>query len=480
MGLARYYQSGTLKSIKSQINISDYVFWLSITLFFDPGGIFFYYFKNKFYGQVIWPDVFFFLAMISMLLGKPSNVMIVFRDKLFLKYIKYFILFFFYFFIIYGLVIPLKNSNLDYVTFIIKNREEFYSFFICILIYYYSLRSLKVLYNLLIVTGLILITLFFLKLSGGVSIIGAEETERFAGSGLIRIGMLSYGLIYWLFPLSLLLFLLNQKIRINIRLRKTLLFLGILMVIIELITLTRRTYINIIFTTLVSPLIVQKVLNTYSLKLFLRAFILVCITIIALTIILPESTTGIKAMFNDIYLLLTTGKGIKGETDYRLTGSENMQYTFDYIKDNYIFGIGYIPATWGDFLEMGRNKNNLGFAMAASYEVPILGALLQFGVVGMLLLFPLYYLPIKTTYKLYKLLKRSNIVKLSKYYNYDVLFSIFLILILLTKYTIEIYTLFGDFNYASRLPSLILLFAMLFALYFKMSRLISQEVKNNN
>lgn len=287
--------------------------------------------------------------------------------------------------------------------------------------------------------------------------------------------MLSYGLIYWILPLSLIIYLINQKIKINIKYKNLLIILGILMGIIELLSLTRRVYIGIIFMIIFLIYLINKFINIKFFKTYLTSIIYIILIITILIILFPKNFNGIKMMFEDIYLLATTGKGIENEIDYRLSLTGHLEYTFNYIKENYIYGIGYIPYTWGESLEKGEANNYFGFAIAASYEVPILNGILQLGILGMLIVLPLYYLPIKLTFKFYKILRQSNFIKIINSYKYEIIFSVLIILLMIKKYTVECYTLFGDFTYAPNCPLYILIVSLLFSLYYKINYILDKE-----
>ena len=79
---------------------------------------------------------------------------------------------------------------------------------------------------------------------------------------MTRTAMGGYGLFDLIFPLALITFLLSRKIKLNLKYTWWLYYGGIIMIITQIITLTRRTQIDIIGTILIIVLIIAYIFRT--------------------------------------------------------------------------------------------------------------------------------------------------------------------------------------------------------------------------
>ena len=198
------------------------------------------------------------------------NWKIVFHDRFFRKYLLFLFLFTIYYFVIYGGVVPYLHNDFDYQTFLVKNRIFVYGFFILIAVYAFSLRGFTDFYTSTLLIGIICLTLFFVSLLTGLKLIPIEESARYTGEEMMRIGMLNYGLFDLLFPLSIIVIIISGKINLKIKFKNWLYYSGAVMIITLLLTLTRRTQIDVIGMILIITLIISYLFRTGKLSSLLK------------------------------------------------------------------------------------------------------------------------------------------------------------------------------------------------------------------
>ena len=198
--------------------------------------------------------------------------------------------------------------------FMIKNRSFTYGFIIFFAVYAFSLRSLHYLYTTTLAVGTICLSLFFVSLITGVSLIPVAQSARYTGDEMQRIGMLGYGMFYILFPLSLITYLISQKINITIKYKNILYYSGIVMLVTLLITLTRRTQIDIIASVIIIILIISYLFRTSKFAELLKVILPTVIVLLVLSFAFPKYVEYIAEIAQDTFLLMTTGQDSKGQS----------------------------------------------------------------------------------------------------------------------------------------------------------------------
>ena len=442
------------------------LFWISLMLFFDPGGFFAGYFESNIFWRIKYYDFFFSLMLLVYLL-KGLNKRHSGQDKVINKITKYLIMISLYFFLVFGILVPLSKGYIDLPFFLQKNRQFFYAIPLFIMTYHYSLNSIQMFYRIFIIFSTFILVSYFITLLTPLKIVPYYTISRY-GEG-DRITMISYGLIFWVLSMGLVFISMGYKLKIPLG-KYLILSFGIMLITI-LLTLTKREFLRFIFMVLVIPFLVAKISSSQYLKKSTK-FILPSIGILLiLSIVFPKYIDLSVRLLNDTYQVLSTGEDSQGIEEYRVTGSGDLELVKDLIKENPFFGIGYYPVQWSDVMDMKEAGDKLGFALDASSEVPIYGALMRLGIIGLVIPFFLYIYLYKVWIRIFRFL-RTNF-QLLKLFPVELVILITLLYLLLTKVTIDAYMLFGDFYSPYSLTIFVVILGMVLAMMQRFRMVVS-------
>lgn len=444
----------------------DFFFWLFLMLFFDPGGFFSGYFENNAISLIDFSDLFFIgmlLSILSIVLKKNSKTVKMDSDirKMFLC------LFFFqlYFICIYGFAVPYYRSNLDFMFFLQKNRMYFMALPIMYGVYIYTQRNINLFYKMLVYFSVIILFLYLITLLTKLPIIPLMTFERYQGTGIERISMLSYGLINWILPIATIIIFLKAKKKMNFPMEKKIYISAVLMLITLFLTLTRREYLNIMLSVILILILVSYVFGIRKSKLSRKILFPAVLGFVSFFILFPQSFNNTVNLFEDTISLVLTGQDTKGHTDYRVSGTGDMFYVKQVISENPIMGTGYIPYMWTDVVRLKNLGDTFAMAMDASAEVPIYGAFFRLGIAGVLLAGGIYFLLLRDLYKFLKRLRKKGKL-LTGFSKTGIILLLLSIYLLSSIFTIQIYALFGDFYSPSTLP----LFCVMLGLFYSLKR----------
>lgn len=443
-------------------NKPDLWFWIFLNLFFDPGGYVEGYFGGNIVGPLNISDIIIVGIVICLFYAK-INWKFIFQDQFFVKFFLFLLLFAAYYYIAYGGIVPYFHNDFNYSTFLMKNRTFAYGFVILISVYAFSLKGLKYFYTVTLFIGAICLTLYLITLLTGINLIPVIEQARSGHSEMTRISMVSYGLFDKIFPLTLIAYLLSSKIKFKLDYKALLYYSGIIMLVTQLITLTRRTQIDIIWIVIIIIMIISYLFRTGKISQILKLVLPACVVILVLYFTFPKYVNFIQTIGEDTFLLIITGKDTEGNKDYRVSGSDDLEITKEYIRNNILFGTGY-SSIWGGESLASTRGHTYARARDAAGEVPIYFMLFGFGIVGAILMLPLYIMLLRLFFKLIKLLKLTLINYLSD--PVTVLLSIYFLFMIASKFSYRIYTLSMDFNGVS-LTFTGILVGLGFALYRK-------------
>lgn len=445
-------------------NKPEFWFWIFLNLYFDPGGYIYGFSDGKFVGPLTMRDVFI-AGIIIALVSAEINWKVISQDLLLSKFLLFLTFFAAYYFIIYGGVAPFIHQDLNYSTFLIKNRDFIYGFFILIAVYLFSLRDINYFYSVTLFFGALCLSLYLITLLTGVELIYVWELER-EGTGMSRIGMLSYGLFDIIFPLSLIVYIISKKINLAIKYKNWLYYTGTIFLITQIITLTRRTQIDILGIVFITVIIIAYVFRTGKLSSLLKLVLPAILVILVLYFTFPNYIGYMVKTAENTFLLMTTGQDSEGQTEYRVSGSGSLELTKEYIKNNLLIGTGYSYLYWGPGYAYSLRGREYSLAMDAAGEVPIYYSLFGFGILGVILMLPLYFLMGILFIKLIKALR----YKLSNYLQDPIIiiFSIYVLLTIAIIFTINFYTLSTHFRGPALGYNAIFL-GIGFALYRKLS-----------
>lgn len=442
----------------------DFWFWLFLMLFFDPGGFFHGYFDSKAVGPLNFSDLFFFgiLAAIN-IVSRQSRILS--QDAGFKRMFYYLLFFQIYYVVFYGLLVPYYNNRLDFFFFLQKNRAYFMVLPIMYGVYLFTQRSINLFFKMLVYFAITILTLYMITLLTKIPIIPTLTMERYTGTGIERIAMLSYGLIDLIFPIAIILFLLDRFKRINIKNKKGIYFSAMLMLITYFLTLTRREYLSIVLSIILIILSISYVFRVSKFKLSRKIIIPALLGFLLLFALFPKSLDNTLTLFQDTFSLVLTGKDTSGQTDYRISGTDDMLYVKQIISENPVMGTGYIPYIWADIVELKKYGDTFAMAMDASAEVPIYGAFFRLGIVGVLLASGVYILLLKDLFKFLKGIKKRSVL-LNRLSNVESILIFLSIYHLLSIFTIRVYGLFGDFYNPSTIP----VFAVMLGLFYSLKK----------
>ncbi|MBK9097296.1 MAG: hypothetical protein IPM14_04075 [bacterium] len=435
-------------------NKPDMWFWIFLNLFFDPGGYVYGFLGGTLLGPLHASDVYL-AGMIICSFNADINWKSVFQDPIFRKYLLFLFLFALYYFIVYGGVAPYIHNDLDYQTFLMKNRTVLYSLMIIILVYAFSLRDLYHFYTATLLIGTICLTLFIISLLTGAKLIPIDQSARYTGEETMRISMLSYGLFDLLFPLSLIVLIMSKKIKLKLKYRNWLYYSGGIMLIILLLTLTKRTQIDIVGMILIIVLIISYLLRMGKLSSLLKIIFPALLIILVMNFTFPKYASYITDVGKDIFLLMTTGKDSRGKSDQRVTGNKDYELVKKYIENNLLLGTGYTYLYWKDGRATSARGEEFSVARDAAGEVPIYFLFFGYGISGAVLMIPLYFMMLKLFFKMIKLLRLTLIDFFQS--PLSIIFSIYFLLSIATIFTYKLWNLSNDFTYSGMTNSAVLM-----------------------
>ncbi len=246
------------------------------------------------------------------------------------------------------------------------------------------------------------------------------------------------------------------------------------MIITLLITLTRRTQIDIVVTVIIIIFIISYLFRTGKLSEMFKIVIPVIVVILVLSFTFPKYIGYIATIGEDTFLLITTGKDSRGEGDNRVSGVGELEITKEYIRNNLLFGTGYTYLYWGPGYATSPRGATFAIAADAASEVPIYYLLFGFGIAGAILMAPLYYFMVKLFFNLARLLKLTLINYLHD--PLTIIFSIYILLFIAGKFTSKLYALGSDFTGAG-MSGTAFLMGIGFALYRKIYLNIYKELQ---
>jgi hypothetical protein len=443
-------------------NKPDIWFWIFLNLYFDPGGYISGFRDGKLVGPLNINDVIIF-GIIICLVSAKINWKVIFGDKLLINFLLFLTIFSAYYFIVFGGVAPYIHNDFNYVTFLLKNREFIYGFFILISVYLFSLSSLNYFYSVTLFFGLISLSLYLITLFTGLELAYVEKIQR-EGTEMTRIYMLSYGLFDLVFPLSLIVYLISKKINLDIKYKHCLYYASVIFLITQIITLTRRTQIDILGAVIIISLIIAYLFRIGKLSSLLKLVPPAIFVIIVLSFTFPNYIGYMAKTAENTFLLITIGQDSEGKSDYRVSGNADLEITKKYINNNPLIGTGYSYLYWGPGYAYSLRGPTYSRAADAAGEVPIYYLLFGFGIIGAVLMLPLYFLIGKLFFRLIKLLRTM----LTNYLQdpMTIIFSIYILLSIATMFTINFYNLSSHFT-GSRFSSIAVLIGIGFALYRK-------------
>ncbi len=385
-----------LKSFGKFHSTVDYIFWIALILFTNPGGVFKALGENSGSGGVNIADFLFIVLCVCFLVIHKKNDSIV--DQPFNSILKYFSIYLIYYLIVFVFFTPVLKNNPLYspVQAYVKVRYAIYNFSLIFFVYRFYLRSYKIFLNLFLYSSIIIIILFIISIFTGLDILPVVLGERrFIATK--RLFMESYGLMYILITMGVVQLVFKFRNNKN----KLILIAFVLMFIIWVLAILRRhiigTFIYFILASFLFNYANRKTL--IPIKKIVAVFFYSILLFFVLRVSFPEYADATISAIEESVLVIQTGKTSSGREDVRLgLGKSFMQ---NIILNNPYFGTGF------DNRWRTKAGDDAGFEAA---DYPFLSAIAMTGIIGLLVFIPIYIVLIRTLIYDIKYL-RNNVIK---------------------------------------------------------------------
>lgn len=374
----------------------DYIFWISLLLFTNPGGIQQALNIYDIFGsQLNFNDLLYPIMLLCFLFVNKSNMHI---SKLTKSISIALIVFSLYYVFVYALIIPkYKYTNANLLFNLIKIRLSIYniSFFFFTLVFWK--RSWKIFLKLYIFTSIFILLVIFIQVTFiQIKILPIELVNR-GFISLQRQHLISYGIMPLLTVIAAIILVFKFKSKYNLWI-----IIGfILMNIAWIISITRRHILGTIIYFIIAIILFAVIKKNLSLKIFSRLIRIVfsfALLILLLWKVFPDYLeAGFRAIDDTIYLI-RYGENTAGVYDERL----NIYGRYSIIKEfeeNPLFGTGYRHSWY----TMAGDR--AGFEAS---DYPFQAALAMFGIIGCFFFLPIYLSLIKMLYQ--DILSNRNII----------------------------------------------------------------------
>lgn len=425
------------------LNYPDFMFWLALTIFMDPGGYLQLYLDRSLIGGIQLLDLQFVLLMIP-LLSPKIKLKEYFKPKD-NRWIFNFLLFFtlFYHIFIYGFI-NTKGDFKSLIDLIQYERLTLIGFVSIIPAYIFFKRNSTILIKFAIITSLFISVFYIITILTGIQLVPTVTFSRGLGTDAMRISMLSYGFADFFISTSLILLLFN----IYVPYKRITYFIGIILFIAVILTLTRRSIIAIFYTSFIIYYLHQKIIGSPVISTKFAKYIFgIASAILVLFFIQPDYIGFGYDMIQNTLDVATTGGVANGEVDGRF--EHDIPAHLDRFKQAPILGYGYDPTWYSNIVEEGGLSAN---------DVPLTAALGMFGLIG-LFIFSIFYVRIfKILLQTYYVLKASYNSTIHR--NNLMIFIIGIVLLgsFITRYTLNFMSYFSDLILEKdRVKSMILL-----------------------
>jgi len=369
----------------------DFFFWLFLILLLDPTGYFTIYFDKEAWNGMFYQDLLFPLVFLPVLSPKVDKSGL-WKDKFFKAVLIAEVVFFFYHIIVYGYIVPGNDINSYIRFFIVRWRMSIFGWIILIPVYIMAKRKMSVFVDILVITTLIVFTVFFIQLLTKLDIFPVMQFERYKGSGIMRYSLFSTALADYTIPLALFVFLLN----IPYRYKKALYIAASLVFVSIIIALTKSVYISLFAYIFTVFFLMFKLFHYPMGTLFRRGTLFSLLLVVTLLITFPQYLDYSIRLGKDIYLFLTGNPYTSGIKEARL--ENQVPAHLGIIRQSPFFGAGADVAD--KYISLKYDKSDYEIS-----DLPVTGHLAYFGIVGILVYIFFYAQIIKAMRKIYLFLK---------------------------------------------------------------------------
>lgn len=300
-------------------------------------------------------------------------------------------------------------SPVALVREIVIHKWRIFGIYFSIPTYYIIQRYSREVFRVIIwVTGIVLAA-FFLTLLTPLDLIRVVSFERDLGATVQRTTIYNYGYMMMSIPLALS----SLLLKVRIRAKRVLLFCGMGMLITILITLTRITIITMAGMVFLSFFLVKNLFKLKFSNIMRRslAFLMVVFVVLMLA-------SGVFSSLYNVFKLTAyeaLGKVPPGTTQGR--GQFEVAVMLPLFKENMLTGTGYLS----DYFSSYHTRYELGLA-----DMPILGNLAIYGLVGFLIYLGRYLVVHKTILSFVRKFRPDTLFTVLT--NYDVLLLLWAII----------------------------------------------------
>jgi len=351
-----------------------YSFIVGLTVFFSIGG----YLDINAFGFPSFFTVMDLGLIFAFLAGLAEPVVdrrLIFDDSF--KKLLFICLFFLFYQIVVTIWIKLGISNpIELLKGIIYHKWRIFGFFFAIPTYFVIQKYSEEIYRIVVFVTFIIMGLYFLTLFTPLELIKVYQFERGLGASILRTTIRNYGYMMMIIPVALVVIL--NKLRIKY---KNFLIIGaVTMFVTVLITMSRITIFSMTGSILITLILVKKYFGlNLSLTVF-KGFVFIMSAVIIVLLLFPGIVPSVYSMYSHTFREFL---GIIPE------GTTQTRTTFELVRmmplflNNLWIGTGYLP----DFFSSYHTPWELGLA-----DLPLLGNLAIYGVLGFLLYLFRYFL----------------------------------------------------------------------------------------
>lgn len=388
-------------------------------IFTNPGGILKALGENSADGGINITDMLFVVLFICFIFVFDKNKS--YNDNLYNKIIKNLSIFLIYYLVFFAFFIPLFRDipNFSVLGAYIKIRHAVIHFLLVIMIYEFYLRSYVIFWKIFLYSSILVIILFIVTVSTGIDILQVRTMDR-SFIATKRLLMTDFGIMTLLVPMGVVVMI----FKFNFKLKKIIILTSVLMYMIWILAILRRfifgAFLYFILASILDNYIQHRSLIPIKNIFNVGVYLLILIFIIQLSF--PKYLEAGILSAQETYHVFKYGETISGQKDARLGfGKKHMQNT---IKKHVFFGTGF-DNRW-------RTKEGDDAGFEAS-DYPLLSAIAMFGIIGLLIFLPVYFVLIKALFYDIKYLRKYSFENQS-YESYFILLFIIYFIFSLIQY----------------------------------------------
>jgi hypothetical protein len=362
-------------------------------MYLDPGGYIFVYLPPI--AKTLLSFAMLVLAYMIFLFYYRNLRIRLFDYKLIRYYAVIIIVWNFYYFTVYY---GINNNDFPGIAMtFVKNPDMVFKSLIVFPVAFFSIFSLETFWRLLAVTTVMIGLLFIASVLSGLELVPTWDATRNVG-GVNRNFMYGYGLMYFSIPIMISMFFLRFQVD------KKMILAGIISIFVILLTVFRRDIIGIlefiIILSVLSNFVEGKILLSSIGKVVnVRNIILVSMTLILLSIFAFDFLIkSYELTHNTLEAIgLIESDSVRSVDSARMSLMEKVSIVRA-IEDNFLLGTGYDPA-WitGDGGDQKWEGSDYIF----------LAAFAMYGLIGLLLFLPFYFIYVKGALYFLKLVKKN-------------------------------------------------------------------------